>query len=469
MKIECYRHTNLPMIDKKMNYQKAWAFLDNLQFFKIKLGLDSMTMFLDELGNPQKDLKFIHIAGTNGKGSVGVTLLTILARAGYQVGFYTSPHLSSVRERFRINDTYISEDEFAEEATRIGNILDGRQITYFEFTTALALLWFARKNVDIVILETGLGGRLDATNVVTPLVSIITNVSMDHEAYLGDTLSEVAAEKAGIIKPGVPVVSGVGLDPTDKKGEVLKVISNTCHEKGTPLYLLNDDFYAEEEKNTWAYWSLKRKGGCMMREKISGLETGLIGDYQRGNAALALATLDLLTAEKFCVSEDDIREGLKEVRWPGRLEYACISQEKLSLIDCSDGNARRFLLDGAHNPAGVQSLKKALLEEIDYDKLILVWGAMADKDIPNTLPDIAELANNIILTRPEGERSAEPEQMLSILPGNYADHTICISLIPDALKKSAEMAGPSDLICVAGSLYLVGETRRILLGELVTN
>ncbi|MDH4321513.1 MAG: Mur ligase family protein, partial [Desulfobulbaceae bacterium] len=178
-----------------MNYQEAWQFLDNLQFFKIKLGLESMNGFLDSVGHPQRQLRFIHVAGTNGKGSVSATLLSILAAAGYRVGLYTSPHLSSVRERFRINDTFIPEADFAAIATEIREVLGERQITYFEFTTALAMLWFARREVDVAILEVGMGGRLDATNVVTPLVSVITNVSMDHEAYLGTTLAEVAFEK----------------------------------------------------------------------------------------------------------------------------------------------------------------------------------------------------------------------------------------------------------------------------------
>jgi len=232
-----------------MHYNEAWSFLDNLQFFKIKLGLDSMTIFLDELDHPQQGMKCIHIAGTNGKGSVAVTLLTLLARAGYQVGLYTSPHLNSVRERFRINDTFISEKEFAEEATRIRNILDNRQITYFEFTTALAILWFKRRAVDIAILEVGLGGRLDATNVIEPLVSVITNVSMDHEAYLGNTLAEVAGEKGGIVKRGVPVVSGVEQNDFDRDGIGARVIADICHKQRAPLFQHGQDFYAEEEEN----------------------------------------------------------------------------------------------------------------------------------------------------------------------------------------------------------------------------
>ncbi|WP_417912244.1 bifunctional folylpolyglutamate synthase/dihydrofolate synthase, partial [Candidatus Electronema sp. TJ] len=190
-----------------MNYQQAQQFLDQLQLFKIKLGLDSMQHFLARLGDPQQQLRCVHIAGTNGKGSVGAALHSMLAAAGYKTGLYTSPHLSSVRERFQINGAYISKEDFARLAGRIESVLDGRQITYFECTTALALLWFAEQQTDFVVLEVGMGGRLDATNVITPLVSVITNVSMDHEQHLGDTLAKIAAEKAGIIKTGVPVVS----------------------------------------------------------------------------------------------------------------------------------------------------------------------------------------------------------------------------------------------------------------------
>src|SRR5210317_1591628 len=228
-----------------MNYSELWTFLDNLQFFKIKLGLESMRFFLEELGSPEKELKYVHVAGTNGKGSVAVTLLTLLAKAGYTVGLYTSPHLSSVRERFRINDEYISEKEFAQEGSRIHEILGDRQITYFEFATALALLWFARRKVDLVILEVGLGGRLDATNVITPLVSVITNVSMDHEMYLGNTLAEIAAEKAGIIKEKVPVVSAVGTGETEEEKVVLDVVERFCHKIKAPLFLHGRDFFVE--------------------------------------------------------------------------------------------------------------------------------------------------------------------------------------------------------------------------------
>lgn len=219
-----------------MNYIEAESYLNSLQFHKIKLGLDAMRSFLERVHRPEKKLKYVHVAGTNGKGSVSMTLLTILARLGYRVGLYTSPHLSSVRERLRINDSYISKEKFAEIATRIKGVLGDEKITYFEFTTALAFLWFSESELDLVVLETGLGGRLDATNVVLPLISIITNVSMDHEAYLGHDLESIAFEKAGIIKAGVPVVCGTEEDRTTD------VIREKCLELGADLYQYSDAF-----------------------------------------------------------------------------------------------------------------------------------------------------------------------------------------------------------------------------------
>jgi dihydrofolate synthase/folylpolyglutamate synthase len=452
-----------------MNYQEAWTFLDNLQFFKIKLGLDSMAMFLKELDSPEQDLKFVHIAGTNGKGSGAVTLLTLLAKAGYKVGLYTSPHLSSVRERFRINNEFISEEEFAEEATRIHDILDDRQIMYFEFTTALAMLWFARRKVDLAILEVGLGGRLDATNVITPLVSIITNVSMDHEAYLGNTLAEIANEKAGIIKQGIPLVSGVGIGETDDERSVLGMIEDKCREKHAPLYLYGRDFYVEQVNNgTWDYWAMKRKDGCCkLREKINGLSFSLKGNYQMVNTGVALATLEMLGQHGFSVDDAVIRKGMQEVAWPGRLEHFCLNRQNKEQVECGSNGSVSYLLDGAHNPAGVESLREALGNDFDYDRLILLWAAMEDKDLSKTLPVIAPQADILILTMVEYERSAEPGQLMDILPSDVQDKTICERSLGAALDKAAEMGGENDLICIAGSLYMIGEARKLLLGEIV--
>jgi dihydrofolate synthase/folylpolyglutamate synthase len=451
-----------------MNYQDTWTFLDNLQFFKIKLGLESMRMFLEELGSPENKLKFVHIAGTNGKGSVAVTLLTLLAEAGFSVGLYTSPHLSSVRERFRINDEYISEEEFAEEGTRIHDILNGRQITYFEFTTALAMLWFARRQVDLVILEVGLGGRLDATNVITPLVSVITNVSMDHEMYLGNTLAEIAGEKAGIIKKGVPLVSGVGIGETEDERIVLSVVERFCQERKAPHFLYGRDFFVEPAGDSgWNYWAMKRRGCCRLREKITGLQTNLKGKYQLVNTGVALATLEFLDQFGFSVDESQIRSGLLKVSWPGRLETFCLSKSTGSLVNCSDKDALHYILDGAHNPAGIIALEDALENDFQYDRLILLWAAMSDKEYGKVLPQIAGLARIIIFTRLDYERSARPEDLRDALPVEIRDRAILEYTLDAALAKAAELAGRNDLICIAGSLYLVGEARKMLLGELI--
>ena len=448
-----------------LTYQAAWAFLDQLQFFKIKLGLDSMNQFLDSLGHPQNRFPCLHIGGTNGKGSVGATLLSILQEADYTTGVYTSPHLSSVRERFRINDEYISEQEFTVQAGRIIDILHGRQITYFEFTTALALLWFAEKNVDIALLEVGLGGRLDATNIVNPLVSVITNVSMDHEQHLGDTLVQVASEKAGIIKPGVPVVTGT---PDD---DSLTVLSSVAEQNNSPFFLLGQDFNGvtpSPEKKEWRYESIRCT--CMHGKKVlHNLPIAMKGNYQVSNAALALAALEIIDP-LFPVTEHAIRNGLKKVTWPGRLEEFWRSANgdiSVNAPEAEETGVAHFLLDGAHNPAGALALEQALLHDFSFTRLILIWASMADKDMENTLLRIAPLAAEIIFTQPEEERSATPETLYALLPDTLQQKSSCHSSVDDAIHAAVENTGPDDMICLAGSLYLVGKARKILCGELV--
>ncbi len=437
-----------------MNYQEAWEFLDQLQFFKIKLGLDSMNQFLERLGNPHQNLKCIHVGGTNGKGSVGATLCSILTAADYQTGFYTSPHLSSVRERFKIGNTYISKEDFARLIKKIHDVLDGSQITYFECTTTLALLWFAEQQVDCAILEVGMGGRLDATNVVTPLISLITNVSMDHEQYLGTTLAEVSTEKAGIIKPGIPVVSGVANDDSGK------VIRQTCDERQAPLFLFDREFsgsFNPADKSCWQYHGLDG-------EVLVDLPMALRGNYQVANTSLALAALQLLRQQGWKVSEEQIRTGLEQTFWPGRLELFRLSQEGEQVDPRSNG--LNFLLDGAHNPAGVKALKHAL-RDFSRNRLILVWGAMNDKDLRVTLREIAPLADIIVFTRPESERSARTSQLKGSLPVAMHQKVVCKEAVPAALQQARILAGSHDLICIAGSLYLVGIARQLLLGGLI--
>ncbi len=426
-----------------MNYEQAWQFLDQLQLFKIKLGLDSMNRFLERLGNPQQNLQCIHIAGTNGKGSVGAALHSILSAAGYKSAFYTSPHLSSVRERFKIGSAYISKEDFARLISKIAAILDGNQITYFECTTALALLWFAEQQIDCAILEVGMGGRLDATNVIRPLLSIITNVSMDHEQHLGSTLVAIAAEKAGIIKAGVPVLSGAADDDSGR------VIQQTCAAQQAPLFLFGRDFTGSGAGKKWQYHGMNDM-------LLSDLPMPLHGRHQISNCSLALAAVQLLQEQGWSISEEHIRTGLAQTRWPGRLEYF------------RDSHGRQFLLDGAHNPAGAAALREALANDFLRQLLLLIWAAMADKDIKAALCEVAPLADVIILTKAADlERAASPEQLLAALPEELQARTVLAPSPMEAIAQAVSLAGKDDLICISGSLYLIGTARALLLGGLV--
>jgi dihydrofolate synthase/folylpolyglutamate synthase len=342
-------------------------------------------------------------------------------------------------------------------------VLGSEKITYFEFTTALALLWFAESGLDLVVLETGLGGRLDATNVVVPLVSVITNVTMDHEAYLGTTVAAVATEKAGIIKESVPVVSAVAAD------EGLEVVRRTCYERNAPLYLYGQAFHAEEGEDR--LWSWLPEGALLPAERLDSLRCSMRGSYQLVNGSLALAVLALLRPYGFLLSPEAIRTGLMAVRWPGRLEHICLDRKSRAVseeIQETDGEKVCYLLDGAHNPAGVESLVLTLRQEYEYKRLIVVWGAMLDKDLGKTLPLIADLAAVLLLTRPEGERAAAPEQLLEHLDEETQRRCECVPQVDQALARAEALAAAGDLIVVAGSLYLVGAVRTTLVGELVT-
>ncbi len=444
-----------------MKYDNVLNYLDALQMHKIKLGLEAMQSFLDKVGRPESSLKFVHIAGTNGKGSVCAALSEVLCGAGYRTGVYTSPHLSSVRERFKIGSDYITEDAFARLGSKICQVLGKDQITYFEFTTALGLLWFAESEVDIVLLETGLGGRLDATNVVTPLVSVITSVSMDHEAYLGTTLTEIAGEKAGIIKPGVPVVSSA-VQP-----EVAPVVARVATELGAELYSLGRDFdYSVEDDSTWN-WRGGERFGVVTINELNCSRSSMI---QQENDAVSIAVLHILQRYDFLATESQIRSGLAKVHWPGRMEYfeqslSCNTERHPESPE--SGKKLRYLLDGAHNLAGVQNMSKTLAERFEYKKAIGIWGAMFDKDLSGTLGSIMPLLDECILTQPGGERSATPESIYELLSNEQRNKARCITGVEEALQAAQEIAEEEDIIVIGGSLYLIGALRYLLLGDLV--
>ena len=416
-------------------YDKALSYLYDLQKYGIKFGLSSTSNLLARLGNPHKNLKAVHIAGTNGKGSTAAMLSAVLTRIGIQVGLYTSPHLVRFNERFRINDQDVDDRGIMDVFLRVKDVVDEREPpTFFEMTTAMALCLFAERGVDWAILEVGMGGRLDATNVIQPQITIINNVAFDHQEFLGFTIGRIAREKAGIIKQGVPLITAV------KQPVALAVIKERCSALAAPCYRVGQQIKVRSRgKHRFSYRGLKWR--------LDNLQLPLAGRHQLLNAATALGALEVLEQlGRLHPSKDQVREGLSKTRWPGRLEWF--------------SDHPPVLLDGAHNNAGIVSLRKALQEEYTYKRLIIVLGIMADKDLWGMLHRLAPLADHIILTRPRYERAAEPESLRE-MAGEFANRTELIRSVRQALKRAMTMATSEDLVVVTGSLYFIGEVKEI--------
>lgn len=416
-------------------YDSALTYLYDLQKYGIKFGLSSTSSLLERLGNPHEGLRAIHIAGTNGKGSTAAMLSAILVRSGYRVGLYTSPHLVRFNERYRLNEQDAGDEEVIEVFERVKSVVDAREPpTFFEMTTAMALDLFAGKGVDWVILEVGMGGRLDATNVIKPQITIINNVAFDHQEFLGSTLSRIAQEKAGIIKKEVPLVTAV------KQPVALAVIKARCLVAGAPCYRVGRQIKVRSlGKRSFSY----RGPGW----RLENLHLPLGGKHQVVNAATALGCLEVLEQMgQFDLSSEQLREGLAETRWAGRLEWL----------------SRRppVLIDGAHNHAGMVALRQALQEEYDYRRLIVVLGIMADKDLRQMVLKLAPLAHRIILTRPKYERAAEPESLRDVA-GGFVGRTELIRPVEEALERARALATSEDLVLVTGSLYFIGEVKEI--------
>jgi dihydrofolate synthase / folylpolyglutamate synthase len=405
-----------------MTYAETIEFLYSLRLFGTKLGLETSFALAELCGNPQKDLRFIHVAGTNGKGSVCAMLESIYRQAGLRVGLFTSPHLISLTERIQVNRRLIPETEVSRLTELLIQHLGGDQEewpfrpTFFEFVTLMALLHFREQNCDLVIWETGMGGRLDATNIVTPLASVITTVQFDHQQWLGNTLREIAIEKAGIIKPGVPVIVGE-LSP-----EAMSVIEETAQRKGSPLTVARGD-------DPW----------------LKGVRLGLAGPHQRLNAAVTLATVKALQPE-IPVTEDEILTGMSNTFWPGRLQVL-------------ESGKSTIVLDGAHNPDGARSLAAALDELLGNRELTLVLGLFKDKAWREMCDALVPKASRVFLVPIQSERSADPFDVI----------TYCVAQWPripfiacDSSATALEQARAFPFIVVAGSLYLVGEVMQQL-------
>lgn len=421
------------------SYQETLDYIFNLRGGEIDLRLNRVEKALELFDHPERRYPALHIAGTNGKGSTAAMLHRILSAQGYRVALYTSPHVASFTERIRAGEQEIAEQEVVELAEGIGDRSAKAHVslTFFEFVTVMALLYFARRKVDVAVVEVGLGGRLDATNLVHPCASIITTISKDHEAYLGTDLLSIAREKGGIIKKGVPVVCG-SLPP-----EVSELLRGIAEANGSASYFLGRDFS----------FTLKQDGLFDYRGpdwNLADLSLGLRGRYQRANAALALSALEL-ARNNFPVSEAAVRTGLQTVLWPGRFELVL--------------HQPTVILDGAHNGEGVRALASEVRDFSQGRKVKLLFGAMADKDWPYMLTELSAVAGEIVLTRVPMERSVDPRELAKAVPPDVP-HAV-IADPREAVRFLLGKANPEDIILVTGSLYLLGEVRPLILAMAV--
>lgn len=415
-------------------YQKALARLYDLQKFGIKLGLSSTENLLRKLGDPHLGLKCAHLAGTNGKGSVGAMLEAALLAAGARVGFYTSPHLIHFNERFRLAGAEIDEATIMDLAEEVWGAVEMREPpTFFEFVTALALLWYARENAEWVILETGMGGRLDATNICRPAATVITNIGLEHRQYLGGSHAAIAVEKAGIIKPGAPLAHGV-TQPSARR-----VVEGRAEELGAPLRRLGRELRVRRRAD--GRFDL---AGRLWR--LTAASTSLFGRHQPGNAALALGALEDLAQAGVAVGPEHLRAGLLAARWPGRLQKAPQRPGRPALW-----------LDGAHNLPAAKALLASLPDmRAGRSPLVMVVGVMADKDIAGILAALLPAADRVVFSRPVYERAADPAVLAAQAPPKTPPST----LEPDlgrAMALAEELAGPDGVVLVTGSLFTVGE------------
>ncbi len=435
------------MADVSREYDSTVNYLYGLQKHGIKLGLSNIRELMHVLGEPHKAFHSIHIAGTNGKGSTAAALSSILSANGFRTGLFTSPHLVSFTERMRINNSQISEPEVIDLASKVRRAADssGLNPTFFEVVTAMAFCYFAEKKTDWAVIETGMGGRLDATNVLSPLVTIITNISRDHCEFLGESISDITREKAGIIKPGVPVITAA------RKPDVLHQLTQIAESREADIHIYNNDF-------TGTLLMMDEK--CIVMD-YSGLEhyreitVPLSGEYQLYNSCLALRACEIINQKGFPISETSIRKGLKNVSIEGRLEH--VSHDP------------QIILDGAHNPDAAASLALSVKKLWPGKKVILVVGIMGDKNIQGILSPIIQIADHVILTKAKYERSASPEMMKEMLSsiqmsgGHLKRKPVNITdTVSEALDLAKSLCGKDHIILVTGSFYTTGEVKEAL-------
>lgn len=431
------------------HYQDTIEYLYALQKHGIKLALSNSFKLMEIMGNPHQKFRSVHVAGTNGKGSTSAFIAAMLRSAGYRVGLYTSPHLVSFTERIRIDGVRIPERTVVELARRVRE--GSHQVspdkagafspTFFEVTTAMAFTYFAEEGVDIAVIEVGMGGRLDSTNVITPLASVVTNIDIEHVEFLGNTLAQIAAEKAGIIKPGVPVVTGV-VQP-----EVVRVVEEEASIKRATVYRLSRDFHAEPVSAGREQVFRYRGTGA----SYENIRIGMLGRYQVDNACLALATIECLRSAGIVVDESAVRQGLAGAAWEGRLERVARGPD--------------IYLDGAHNPASAKKLAAAVGElKSSYRRLILVIGILGDKDWRGIISELAPLAAQVIVTKPHYSRAMDVQSLAAEVRSMHGA-VDSADTVAAAITRAREISSPDDLVLITGSLYVVGDARAFFFAD----
>lgn len=415
-------------------YEHALTYLSSLEKKGIFLNVDSTHETLKCFNNPHLKFKSILVAGTNGKGSTVAMLSSILRQADYKVGTYISPHLLDIRERIQLNGNKIAKGDFVQLINEVDKKLKSTSIrlSFFELMTVIAFLYFERQKVDFAVVEVGLGGRLDATNVLNPLISVITSIQLDHQRLLGNTLTKIAYEKAGIIKKNRSVVSGAA------QPKIQKLLSRITQKNKSKFYQLEKDFFVQGDKQEFQF--------SMFGEELKHLSLSLSGKFhQRRNAACVLAALQILKQSGWKISEQAIRQGLKKTLWPGRLELV--------------QKHPQVLLDGAHNPDGIRVLMRALKNDYQYEKLHFVFGVMADKNYKEMLKLIMPHAHSLSFVEPEVKRALKAEELLKTM--SHSKYKIQIQKdLSSTLPKVIARAHPQDVVCVTGSLYMVAEAKR---------
>jgi dihydrofolate synthase/folylpolyglutamate synthase len=413
-------------------YEQTYAFLSSLERFGILFGLDNIRDLLNKLGNPQRSFPVVHVGGSNGKGSTASVICGILSAAGFRPALYTSPHLNDFRERIRINGAMVSREEVIESTRKIRQLYNPERTTFFEFTTAVAFDCIGRARPDIAVIEVGLGGRLDATNVVDPLVTVITDISREHEDYLGAGIESVAREKAGIIKSGVPLISGA----TRKAAR--EVIHEAARKAGAPVKQFGRDFAGV--RSTGEMFTYRSD-----EMVLEDLTLSMAGGHQAKNAAMACAVVEALTDQGFEVPEKAFREGVQRTRFPGRFELV--------------GRSPDVVIDGAHTPESMRLLKNSVRIRYPAARPFVLAGMLREKRWQEMARILAPMAREVMCVPPQGDRALQPEELASYVSGLGVPASASES-ITDGFQILLQKADRHDLILAAGSLYMIGPVRR---------